>query len=402
MDMQKRIESLLDLLKLGEMVLIRASMASHDGLGHFRQNSNFFYLTNFNYPNGIVIIGKRLDGRILKEIYVEEDDPIMAKWIGHKPSLMEVTRITSLKSLYLKQFFMSPSVFNGIETIYTELKKNAFVQIPSEDALFMQMIRERCPEINIKDITPIIAPLRMKKSNQEIKAIQKAIQITFESLKETIPFIRSGENEKTIESYLECGFRKRFADIAFNTIVASGHNATVLHYTDNNRELKSRELILLDFGAQWNHYCADISRTLPINGKYTKKNKAFYKGLLEIQKEIISYVKPGVTIRELQSITIDRITKFLIKMKVMRSKTMISKYYYHSIGHHLGLDVHDIFTSHDIPLEPGMVITIEPGIYIQELGIGIRIEDDVLITNKGNKVLSNIIPKEPDDILNLF
>ena len=201
---------------------------------------------------------------------------------------------------------------------------------------------------------------------------------------------------------MEFGFKRRFAGLAFNTIVASGHNATVLHYTSNDSRLKSKDLVLLDFGAQWNHYCADISRTLPIGGKYTKKTKAFYSGLLDIQKEMIEAVKPGVSLKDLQKSTIEKITKFLKSMKVIKRDGQVMNYYYHNIGHHLGLDVHDVFTSYEEPLEEGMVVTIEPGIYIEELGIGIRIEDDVLVTSNGRELLSKNIPKEINDLKNLF
>ena len=187
------------------------------------------------------------------------------------------------------------------------------------------------------------------------------------------------------------------------TIAATGKNATVLHYVDNNAEMKDGDLILFDLGAEYNCYNADITRTFPISGKFTERQKEVYNSVLKVNEEIINLIKPGMKYKDINEKATELIAEECIKLGLIKDKSEVRKYYYHSIGHSLGMDTHDIETPHrDIIFEPGVVFTVEPGIYIQEEGIGIRIEDDILVTNEGVINLSSDIIKSVDDIENFM
>ncbi len=396
----ERRKKVFEKLNEGEAIILYSGVESFLGGTTSVPNSNFYYLTGIREPYCIMIMGKR-NGNEVEYIFIEEDDKVMAKWIGHRPSKSSIIDISSINNVfYLKDFYLSSSNFlYGFNTLYMEISLPNRSGLPSYNKVFIDHIKNLLPHISVKDVNNIMGEIRMVKDKYEIKFIKKAIEITKESFIETVPYIRSGENERTIQAYIECGFKKRFADIAFNTIVASGPNGPVLHYTFNDRKIKSNEFVLIDFGAKWNMYCADISRTVPVSGKYSRKMLYFYKKILNVQKEVMDLVKPGITIKELQDETVKRIKKIVSESKYIKGD--VFDYYYHNIGHHLGIDVHDL-SIRTKPLEKNMVITIEPGIYISELGIGIRIEDDVLVTDKGYKNLSHDIPKEVDDIKNLF
>ena len=184
---------------------------------------------------------------------------------------------------------------------------------------------------------------------------------------------------------------------AFDTIAASGENAVILHHIENDSKVKKDNLILMDLGAQYNQYASDISRTLPVSGKFTERQKELYNIVLNTQKEVIKIMIPGTPFSKMNEIAKEFFAKELINLGLIQNEEEVAKYYYHGVGHYMGLDTHDL-GSREVDLQPGMVITCEPGLYIAEENIGIRIEDDILITEKGNEVLSKAIIKEVDDI----
>ncbi|MGL5647308.1 MAG: M24B family metallopeptidase, partial [Clostridium sp.] len=216
--------------------------------------------------------------------------------------------------------------------------------------------------------------------------------------------IKPGMKEYETEAYYEFECRRNgVKDYAFKTIAAAGVNATTLHYVDNNDTLKDGDLILFDLGAQWNYYNGDISRTIPINGKFSKRQKEVYEAVLSVNERVIEAMKPGVNFIDLNNKATEWIAEECIKLGLMEDKKDVRKYYFHSIGHSLGLDTHDIDNPRrNTILEPGMVYTVEPGIYIPEEGIGIRIEDDVLITEEGHDVLTKDMIKSVKDIENFM
>ena len=211
---------------------------------------------------------------------------------------------------------------------------------------------------------------------------------------------KEGIKEYELEAYFDFVCKKNgVKDLAFKTIAAAGKNATVLHYVNNDSQLKHGDLILFDLGAQYKYYNADISRTFPVSGKFTERQKEVYNAVLRVNERVIKEMKPGISFLELNKKAKEWIAEECISLGIIKNKEEVSRYYYHSIGHSLGMDTHDIeLENRNVIFQPGMIYTVEPGIYIEEEGIGIRIEDDVLITEEGNEVLTKKMIKTVDEI----
>ena len=265
---------------------------------------------------------------------------------------------------------------------------------------FANEIVIKYPQVRVNNIYSKIGELRLRKSDEEVEKIKKAIEITKSGIERLMTEARIGMKEYELEAYFDFNCKLKGAtDLAFTTIAAAGKNATTLHYIDNNAELKDNDLILFDLGAEYNCYNADISRTFPVNGKFTVRQKEVYNSVLKVNEEIIKSIKPGMRYKDINEKATDLIADECIKLGLIEDKKDVKKYYYHSIGHSLGMDTHDIETPHrDITFEPGVVFTVEPGIYIEEEGIGIRIEDDILVTEDGAINLSSDIIKTVDEI----
>ena len=268
----------------------------------------------------------------------------------------------------------------------------------NKEQSFVRQIRDRFPKILFDDLSKIILPLRTVKEKWEIKQIQKAIDITGKGIKQIYKKARAGMMEFELEAIFNYEITKTgLRHLGFKSIIAAGKNAATLHYESNNSKIGKNDLVLLDVGASYNNYSADISRTFPVSGKFTDRQKAVYEEVWNVQKAIIKMIKPGIGLKELNKKTVELISKALIKLKLIKDKKNYKKYYMHSISHHLGMDTHDI-GKRDSILKAGNVITVEPGIYIPEESIGVRIEDDILVTKDGYKNLSENIPKEIEEI----
>ena len=286
---------------------------------------------------------------------------------------------------------------NWKKTLYIE---NNIIHTLPKFSQVVQKIQKQNPALKIKKLDFTIASLRAKKQSVEIVQIQKAIDITQVALEKIFQKIKDKKinNEKQIAAELTYQYQLQSSEgHAFNPIVASGKNAVILHYEDNNQSLKSEDLLLIDTGAMWGMYNSDITRVIPISGKFTDKQKFYYELVLEMQLQIIDTLKIGMSWWELYQ-KADKIqAKILKKAKIIQNETEQKSYTVHRIGHPLGLDVHDIYNQDD-KLEEGNLLTIEPGLYLPEENIGIRIEDDILLTKKGIKNLSSKIPKTVKEI----
>ena len=286
---------------------------------------------------------------------------------------------------------------NWKKTLYIE---NNIIHTLPKFSQVVQKIQKQNPALEIKKLDFTIASLRAKKQSVEILQIQKAIDITQVALEKIFQKIKDKKinNEKQIAAELTYQYQLQSSEgHAFNPIVASGKNAVILHYEDNNQSLKSEDLLLIDTGAMWGMYNSDITRVIPISGKFTDKQKFYYELVLEMQEQIINTLKIGMSWWELYQ-KADKIqAKILKKAKIIQNETEQKSYTVHRIGHPLGLDVHDIYNQDD-KLEEGNLLTIEPGLYLPEENIGIRIEDDILLTKKGIKNLSSKIPKTVKEI----
>lgn len=382
-----------------------APFRSADQQYKFTPNRNFYYLTGIDDKKVILTILKT-ETEVIENIYVQREDELMAKWVGRSINKDEARKISKVKNIkYIDEFESTISSYidrRGIKNIYFDLERQS-IDIPSTKAQdIANLMKIKYPYIKIKNIYSQIVSLRMVKNEDEINTIKKAISITKEGIISMAKNIKPTMKEYEVESYFDFEIKRLGASAhAFNTICASGKNATVLHYEDNNQDCTDGDLILFDLGAEYNYYCSDISRTIPINGKFTERQKQIYSIVLNCMKEVEKAAKPGITLRDLNDIAKKSLSKGCIDIGLISKEEEIEKYYFHSIGHSLGLDTHDVWIS-DSKLEVGSVITNEPGLYIEEEGIGIRLEDDLLITDFGCINLSNDIPIEIEDIENLM
>lgn len=378
-----------------------------DELYRFTPNRNFYYLTGIDEEEHIVVLSKFKD-IVNEKLFLKEIDLSEEMWNGKTLRDNEGIDISGIEdTVYMKEFASYINrLINGAEEInlYLDLDRESINEDDSKANEFARNMKNKYPQIVIKNLSSKITPLRMIKSKEEIAEMRKAIEITIDGVEALMKNSKVGMKEYELEAYFDFICKtKGSKDFAFNTIAAAGKNATTLHYVENNSELKNDDLILFDLGAQWNYYNADITRTFPINGKFTPRQKEVYEAVLRVNKAVISKLKPGVDYKELNSWATELIAEECIKLGIIKEKDEVRKYYWHSIGHNLGLDTHDVEPQgRNFIFEEGMVFTVEPGIYIEEEEIGIRIEDDILITKDGCEVLTKNMIKEVDEIENFM
>lgn len=406
---KSRRDRLINSLDDNSLVIFYSSKSpikSGDERYLFSPNRNFLYFTNLAIENSFLVIYKS-DDEIGEKLFIERNDPVLARWIGEKPSkefCFEKSNIDIKNINYMDDFFgFLGSTLSKycIDSVYLYLKNIDWENNATEKKLARE-VTKHFPYIKIKDISKIVNNLRVIKDDTEIENIKKAIAITKEGIVFLIKNAKPGMYEYELEAYFDFILRKNgVTDFAFKPIIASGINSTILHYSSNNSKTNPGDVVLLDVGAQYNYYSADISRTFPISGKFTERQNAIYQIVLNTMKKVQSEAKPGITLFELNEVAKKALAEGCKEIKLINSDEELSKYYFHSISHFLGLDTHDV-GGKKIKLEPGMVITNEPGLYIPEEKIGIRIEDDLLITEKGCENLSIDIPRELFDIENIW
>ena len=379
----------------------KAPYKSADDMYAFTPNRNFYYLSGIEEEKVILMMWK-LGDKLSQCLFIEERDEVMAKWVGETISVEQAESNSGIDDIrYLKDFNSDlGSLMNiyGIEEIYLDLERQE-VDIPaSKSQEFANTMLSKYPYVKINNVYKDIAKLRTIKCKEEVDIIRKAIDITYEGIKSIWENAIPGMMEYEIEAYFNFELNKRgVKEFAFDTIAASGKNATVLHYSSNNTKTQDNELMLLDLGAQYQLYNADISRTFPLNGKFTERQRQVYNIVLKANEEVMKAVKPGVTLMELQNLCKSILAEGCKSIGLIKEDSELSKYYFHGVSHPLGLDTHDV-GSRGMKLEAGMIITDEPGLYIEEEGIGIRIEDDILVTENGYENLSQSIIKSVEDI----
>ncbi len=374
---------------------------SRDQHYDFVVNKNFFYLTGID-KDKLVLFLTKVNGKIKSTLFIENRDEKTSKWIGKtvlKEEAMEISKVEEVK--YLDDF---DSFLNSIllklddPTIYFDFDRDDHKLNVLNSEEFANNLRLKYPNINIKNIYPILVNERTIKNDFEVLKIKEAIDITKVGLLNVLKNLKPNMYEYQIESYFDFMIKYSGAtNHAFKTIVASGKNATVLHYVDNNDKIKEGDLVLFDLGAEKDYYKSDISRTFPASGKFSERQKQIYNIVLNAQLKVIEAIREGVTQKEINEIAKENLYLGLKQIGKINEREELQKYYYHGIGHSLGLDTHDVGEREFIYKE-GMVVTVEPGLYIEDEGIGIRIEDDVLVTKEGCEVLSEGIIKTVEEI----
>jgi Xaa-Pro aminopeptidase len=380
----------------------KAPQKSADELYPFVPNRNFYYLTGIDEPN-IIFFAHKSGENVEQYLFIEKSDPVLEKWVGKSISTEEAKGVSGISNiLFLEQFesFLSRTLLsNKITHLYLDLERRELDSVTTKAQEFAGKIQANYPFVQLKNIYPEICELRVFKTEEEIAEIKKAIEITYDGIKNLMSHAKAGMKEYQLEAYFDFVLKSEgVRNYAFNTICASGKNGTVLHYDKNNSTVEDGTLVLLDLGAQYHYYNADISYTFPVNGKFTDRQKTFYNIVLRALRETTELIKPGVPFAELNVHTKKVLAEECIKLGLIKEESEISKYYYHGVSHFLGLDTHDVGDYKDLVLQPGMVITVEPGLYIEEEAIGIRIEDDVLVTEDGHEVLSKDIFRSVEEI----
>lgn len=381
----------------------------------FRQSSDLFYLTGIDQEKTILTLCPNHPNKDYREIlFILESNEKIAVWEGHKYTKAEAYETSGIKTIkFISQF---ESIFRELaikaESIYLNLNENPKFKPESlsADERFVEVLKKEFPAHEIERLAPIMKHIRLKKDSEELELMQEACDITAKAFDRILKFVKPGVAEYEVEAEITHEFlRNRATGHAYPPIVATGKNACVLHYIDNNKTSKDGDLLLMDFGAEYANYAADCTRTIPVNGKFTPRQKDCYEAVLRVMKKAISWLTPGTTINRVN----ERVEKLLqeehIKLglytqedveKQDPNNPLVKKYYPHGTCHFIGLDVHDVGERTTV-LEEGMVLTCEPGIYIPEENIGIRIENDIVVNLKPIDLMKDI-PKEVDEIESLM
>lgn len=381
-----------------------APMRSADESYPFSVERSFYYLTGLDRDNMILVLRKDADGYESQLIFAQPYDAFLAKWVGGRMQPEEITEVSGIARVENQEKFQSwiGSCLDGIRgtgdiCVYLDLWRYTAEQTDTQAHSFAAWLGSRYPAVQIRDIFGELAAMRTVKDEQELALMRRAQQTTCQAIRDMLAYTRPGMNETEIEGSFDFSLmRQGCREHAFPTICAAGPRGTTLHYSDNNCVAEDGQLVLVDLGSAEKHYCADISRTFPVNGRFTDRQKEIYNTVLEAQRLVIEAAKPGISMRQLNQIVVDYYESRLDDLGLRKNGKTVQDYYYHGVTHSLGLDTHDVGI--DWVLKPGMVITAEPGLYIEEEGIGIRIEDDILITEDGAEDLSVEIPKTVEEI----
>ena len=380
----------------------KAPMRSEDEAYDFSVNRNFYYLTGLDRED-MVLLMYTMDGTAREMLFILPYDERLARWVGGRMSKEEASQISGIEDVEdvsslddIVASIMNRSRKDSTFRFCFDFWHYSMDQAKTPAHVYAEKLKEKYPYLIMKDIYPVLTHLRLVKDEYEINCIRNAIHVTNLGIQQMMRASRPGIYEMQMEAVFDFVLKQSLCrKTAFKTIAASGKRATVLHYSDNDQLMGDGELFLCDLGATCEYYNADISRTFPVNRSFTPRQRELYEIVLNAQKIVEENARPGVRMRDLNQMVIDYYKEELPKHGLNED---VSEYYFHSCGHHLGLDTHDCDGGLGAVLEAGNVITNEPGLYITEEGIGIRIEDDLLITQEGAEVLSQEIMKDPDEI----
>ncbi len=399
---RKQIEQTME---QGSILLLYSGEAQHisaDSYYPFEADRQFFYLTGIRRENMALLLDKTGE-QTEEHLFIEPAEPSKERWTGKKLTKEEAQEISGIQKIHLIDEL--PSVLSVLmarklpQKAYFDLYRHQGSDLPDYNMAKAKQFSAMYPAVILGDIYPAVAELRMVKDAEEIAKTKQAIEITKDALEHVLATLHPGQKEYQVQAEFEYKIQMLGAEgTAFPTIAGSGVNGTMLHYETNQDTCKPDTLILLDLGARYEGYNADITRTYPVSGKFTERQKQFYDIVLRANQAVAEMAKPGVTLAELNNRCKEVLSDGLMELGIIEKAEDISKYYMHGVSHHLGIDVHDVTVPKLARLQPGMIITDEPGLYVDEEEIGIRIEDDLLITEDGCKVLSADVIRTTEEI----
>lgn len=387
---------------------------SADGTMPFRQNSDLFYLTGVDQEETIFVMCPDFPDKKYREVlFLRETNDLIATWEGHKLTKEEARQLTGIETiLWVSEFqkwFNTMMVMGDTEHVYLNTNDHyrADSVVESREARFVKWCLERYPVHRYERLAPVMHRLRTVKSKEEIALLQQACDITEQAFRRVLKFVKPGVMEYEIEAeYVHEFVRRGSRGFAYTPIIASGANSCVLHYVENDKVCNDGDMLLLDVGAEYANYNADLTRTIPVNGRFSKRQREVYDAVLRIKRAAIELIRPGERYfdyhKEVQKITESELIglKLIDKKDIKnqsKDKPLFMKYFMHGTGHQLGLDVHDVGNMYH-KMQVGQVWTVEPGIYIKEEGIGVRIENNVVIKKNGVHDLMANIPVEAEEI----
>jgi Xaa-Pro aminopeptidase len=412
---------LVSALKPGAVAVFNSndSMPTNaDGAFGFRQNNDLFYLSGIEQEESILVICPGFPDKKFREVlFLRESSELLEKWEGHKLTREEAKSISGVETvLWLSEFdklFHHMMAMGGVQVVYLNTNEHyrADVHVETRDARFIAWCRREYPLHTYERIAPVMGTLRSVKQPRELELLQRACAITEAGFRRVLKFVKPGVMENEVEAeYIHEFIRQGSKGFAYSPIVASGKNSIILHYIENSRPCQSGDMLLLDVGAEYANYNADLTRTIPVNGRFTKRQRAVYDAVLRIHRAAAKMLKPGVVYFEFQK-EVEKLMEGELQQLKLISRSDIKnqrpenpafrRYFYHGTSHMLGLDVHDVGNMHD-KVKAGSVWTIEPGIYIKEEGFGIRIENNVVVRNGNNVDLMRSIPIEAEEIEDLM
>lgn len=413
---RKKFKSFLKPNSLAVFVSNDIMPTNADGSMGFKQNSDLFYLCGVDQEETILVIFPDVkDGRHKEILFVRETSEMIAIWEGAKLNREQAQKASGVEHVYWFHEFekVMKGFFFQAEHIYLNSNEHArtYIDVETAESRFNKQIQSKYPLHKIERSAPIMHHIRSIKSAIEVELIQQACDITEKGFRRLLPFVKPGVWEYEIEAELIHEFiRNRSRGFAYGPIVASGFNACVLHYVENNQQCKDGDVILLDVAAEYANYASDLTRCLPVSGRFTKRQKEVYNAVLHVKREATKMLVPGNTFEKYNKAVGELMTEQLLKLGLLKTDEVknqnpawpaYKKYFMHGTSHFLGLDVHDVGFFNE-PMQAGNVFTVEPGIYIREENLGIRLENDVLITTNGQLDLMKNIPIEADEIEELM
>ena len=412
-------ERLLGLLKPNSAVVLHGNdvyPTSADGTLPFKQASDLYYLTGVDQEETILLlVPDAYDAKDREILFVKETSELIAIWEGAKLTKEAATGVSGIGRVEWLGNFESHlhRLIPQIENIYLSTNEHlrAQVVVETRNARFIKECQARYPLHRYERLSPLMHRLRMVKDAEEIRVMQQACDITEAGFRRVLGFIQPEVGEWEIEAeYIHEFVRRGSRGFAYTPIIGSGKNACVLHYVENDQRCHDGELILMDVAAEYGGWNADMTRTVPVNGRFTKRQRDVYEAVLSVMRSANSLIYPGNRPVQYQAAVIELMERELVNLGLFTAKEakaqgpdkpLVKKYFMHGASHHLGLDVHDVAPPNQ-PFEEGMVLTIEPGIYIREEGLGIRLENNVVIGENGNFDLMENIPLEADEIESLM
>lgn len=407
MDYNKRRQAVFDRMADNSIAVLYSGIEHHVSADEYdlftaHANRNFFYLTGLRRDKMALVLDKAA-AEPKTTLFIEEADPAMERWYGRKVTVDEAKELSGIDNVrFIDELDGALDMIMTREDVYTayfDTYRHQKEDLPDYNVVKANEFKIAYPGVSIRNLFPFVAEQRMQKDEDEIALTKEAIKLTDTALKNVLANLKPGMFEYEAQADFEYSIRRNGAEwTAFPTIAGSGMNGTMLHYETNQDMMEDGSLLLMDLGARVRGYNSDITRTYPVNGKYTERQRQVYDIVLEANRTVLKEAKPGMTTVDLNNICKKVLAAGCIRLGLIEKEEEISRYYMHGVSHHLGIDVHDVTVDFNKKLRPGAIISDEPGLYIDEWEIGIRIEDDLLITEDGAVCLSEEIMRDADEI----